>query len=35
MQSNQLVGSRGLNINNEKYVAQKFIKQYFGVIDKL
>jgi hypothetical protein len=24
-----------LNLNNEKYVAQKFIKEYFNVIEKL
>lgn len=24
-----------MNLNNEKYVAQKFIKEYFNVIEKL
>ena len=27
--------SENINMNNEKYVAQKFIKEYFGVIEKL
>jgi hypothetical protein len=26
---------RQLNLNNEKYVAQKFIKEYFNVIERL
>lgn len=26
---------RTVNLNNEKYVAQKFIKEYFGVIERL
>jgi hypothetical protein len=26
---------RQLNLNNEKYVAQKFIKEYFGVMERL
>lgn len=32
---NSVVASRGMNLNNEKYVAQKFIKEYYGVLERL
>lgn len=29
------IPGKGVNLNNEKYVAQKFIKQYYAVIERL
>lgn len=28
------IPGKALNLNNEKYVAQKFIKEYYGVIER-
>ena len=29
------IPGKGVNLNTEKYVAQKFIKQYYAVIERL
>ena len=34
-QQNAPIPARSLNLNNEKYVAQKFIKEYYSVIERL